>query len=718
MKSYAKGTEDLKSALIKTTAVTTAFGVAAFALVGWQAALAVGIAGVTGALEGYMKGLQEVKVHNAVFNKQGVAINDLSNNLQTTFDKSAESVLKYADTISGLRDKYTSAKSEMDNARDSVDSFMQQLTLQDGKISQSQISELKNRYNELRAKTNETRAAHDQYHIAIIKSLDEQAKKSNESTNKQIDDYKKLQRVLNEYEDEYTKAEFEIRMKRAEGKISQEEYNKAIEDLKVAYGLALPKVWDTSNALTVFNKNLGEIDYKSVQETDTSLKNLKTSMTENIKKVEEYRDGIKKQYDEEIKQNKTKMENLELAYGGYDKLSGKQKEMYDNLATEVANLEKREREVIKNSDNTIKEIQGSYKGYIEGVYADLVSKGADTSSEFKGTMKTVRNEIKTLENVDASGAGKKIKDTLIAGVIKNKPEMVEKVRIELRSVGSAGGKALEEACLKEFNASKPKLVKDAEEKLGKPAAKGATDGVKKGVTENKTSITSAGQKLGDYLIDGSRHSLGWHSPSTVYEQAGKDIILGLSNGLSNNKKQILDTMTKILTELNRTTTKTLKGLKFEINVSTFQNSLNGLLGKLQSFSNKFRSGVNSLLSSFTVSMNGVTVGKDNKIYYTQMPYVAIPRFEQGGYPDSGSLFWANENGIPEMIGQIGNKTAVANNDQITTAITNALVSALSGMNFGGQGTTVVNIGNKKVYEGIGEYINNENERYGTSYITI
>ena len=719
MKSYAKGTEDLKSALIKTTAVTTAFGIAAFALVGWPATLAIGIAGLTGALEGYRKGLEEVKVHNAVFNKQGVAINDLSNSLQATFDKSAASVLKYADTISGLRDKYTSAKSEMDNARDSVDSFMQQLTLQDGKISQSQISELKNRYDQLRAKTNEARAAHDQYHIAIIKSLDEQAKKSNESTNKQIDDYKKLQRVLNEYEDEYTKAEFEIRMKRAEGKISQEEYNKAIEDLKVAYGLALPKVWDTSNALTVFNKNLGEIDYKSVQETDTSLKNLKTSMTENVKKVEEYRDGTKKQYDEEIKQNKTKMEMLELAYGGYDKLSGKQKEMYDNLATEVANLEKREREVIKNSDNTIKEIQGSYKGYIEGVYADLVSKGADTSSEFKGTMKTVRNEIKTLENVDASGAGKKIKDTLIAGVIKNKPEMVGKVGIELRSVGSDGGKALEEAFLKQLDASKPKFVKDAEEKLGRSVGKGTVDGVKKGVDQNKNTLDSAGNNVGKFLEDATRKRLGIQGgTSTVFEDSGKNVINGLTNGIKKNEKTLLDATDKSLSKLTTKTSDTMKKMKFDINTSSFKNSLNGLLGKLQSFSDKFRSGANSLLSSFTVSMNGVKVGKDNKVYYTQMPYVAIPRFEQGGYPDSGSLFWANENGIPEMIGQIGNKTAVANNDQITTAITNALVSALSGMNFGGQGTTVVNIGNKKVYEGIGEYINNENERYGTSYITI
>lgn len=91
---------------------------------------------------------------------------------------------------------------------------------------------------------------------------------------------------------------------------------------------------------------------------------------------------------------------------------------------------------------------------------------------------------------------------------------------------------------------------------------------------------------------------------------------------------------------------------------------------------------------------------------------------EGGFPKTGEFFMAREDG-PEMVGRIGNRTAVANNDQITTSITNALVTALSGMNFGGgQGTTVVNIGGRKVYEGVGEYIDSENDRYGTNYIRV
>lgn len=44
----------------------------------------------------------------------------------------------------------------------------------------------------------------------------------------------------------------------------------------------------------------------------------------------------------------------------------------------------------------------------------------------------------------------------------------------------------------------------------------------------------------------------------------------------------------------------------------------------------------------------------------------------GGFPASGSLFIANENGNPEMVGNWGGKAAVANNMQITEGITRAV----------------------------------------------
>lgn len=103
---------------------------------------------------------------------------------------------------------------------------------------------------------------------------------------------------------------------------------------------------------------------------------------------------------------------------------------------------------------------------------------------------------------------------------------------------------------------------------------------------------------------------------------------------------------------------------------------------------------------------------------TTLPKLKVSWYAHGGYPDKGQLFFANEAG-PEMIGKIGNQTAVANNDQITTSITNALLQALNQYDFGGtQSPTTIYIGNKKVYEGYGDYVNSENDRYGTNTIRI
>lgn len=54
----------------------------------------------------------------------------------------------------------------------------------------------------------------------------------------------------------------------------------------------------------------------------------------------------------------------------------------------------------------------------------------------------------------------------------------------------------------------------------------------------------------------------------------------------------------------------------------------------------------------------------------------IPGFANGGFPASGQLFMARENGVPEMVGKIGNRAAVANNDQITEAFSKSMSQKL------------------------------------------
>lgn len=90
----------------------------------------------------------------------------------------------------------------------------------------------------------------------------------------------------------------------------------------------------------------------------------------------------------------------------------------------------------------------------------------------------------------------------------------------------------------------------------------------------------------------------------------------------------------------------------------------------------------------------------------------LPKYAAGGFPDMGEMFVARENG-PEMVGKIGNKSAVANNEQITTALYNAVKSALGGNNNRG-GTTVLYIDGKVLGKATVDYINNQTMSSGQS----
>lgn len=110
-------------------------------------------------------------------------------------------------------------------------------------------------------------------------------------------------------------------------------------------------------------------------------------------------------------------------------------------------------------------------------------------------------------------------------------------------------------------------------------------------------------------------------------------------------------------------------------VSAFEKVFNKVLSKTDSWAGKMRTAVNDMLSNWSKSMNSVSFNSQGKMSFTPMGKISIPRFEQGGYPSTGQLFIAREAGA-EMVGSIGNKTAVANNDQIVEAVALGVYQAI------------------------------------------
>nr|DAN94844.1 MAG TPA: minor tail protein [Caudoviricetes sp.] len=174
-------------------------------------------------------------------------------------------------------------------------------------------------------------------------------------------------------------------------------------------------------------------------------------------------------------------------------------------------------------------------------------------------------------------------------------------------------------------------------------------GYKNGLKENANIATDEMDSFSKLLVktfhDGA---LKFGSPSKTMEEFGKWSDEGLGNGFSKYAHVALDGLNKML---------------------------NPLLDRLQDFSNRFSSSVNETFSNYAAAMSSIrNVGKT--VTFNPMPTINIPRFEMGGFPDHGQLFYAREGG-PELVGNIGNRTAVANNEQITEGIERAVYRAMS-----------------------------------------
>ena len=103
--------------------------------------------------------------------------------------------------------------------------------------------------------------------------------------------------------------------------------------------------------------------------------------------------------------------------------------------------------------------------------------------------------------------------------------------------------------------------------------------------------------------------------------------------------------------------------------SGLQSGINGIISGVENGINWVVDGLNSL--QFTLP-EWLPVG-GGKHFGLNIPSVSLGRVSlmaSGGFPDCGEMFIAREDG-PELVGRIGNRTAVANNDQIVEGIASA-----------------------------------------------
>lgn len=126
-------------------------------------------------------------------------------------------------------------------------------------------------------------------------------------------------------------------------------------------------------------------------------------------------------------------------------------------------------------------------------------------------------------------------------------------------------------------------------------------------------------------------------------------------------------------------------------------AMNAVIGGIETAINWIVDGINGILGGFNsvVKAAAKIVGADwsGVSLVSNVSLGRISMYEDGGMPNTGELFMARENGITEMVGSMGNHSAVANNDQIVEGIQqgvyNAVMAAMS--NNRGNNTPVVQL---------------------------
>ena len=97
------------------------------------------------------------------------------------------------------------------------------------------------------------------------------------------------------------------------------------------------------------------------------------------------------------------------------------------------------------------------------------------------------------------------------------------------------------------------------------------------------------------------------------------------------------------------------------------------------------------LTGFAIAISGLPAKAGGGFVNGYANGGIIPRFDGGGI-NSADLFLARENNAPELVGRIGNRTAVANQDQMVDVLTAGVIRGLSMMQEGqGSSNTEVNV---------------------------
>lgn len=321
---------------------------------------------------------------------------------------------------------------------------------------------------------------------------------------------------------------------------------------------------------------------------------------------------------------------------------------------------------------------------------DFVNLGQTISDGIKGVFDF---GIAAIEGIDWWTIGEKVRDGL-ATIDWNG---IADGFFELLGAAFGGLSAFFGGLLSDAVSGAQKYFQKKIEECGGNVVKGIFKGI-------KDAIVGIAEWIKDHIftpfMKGFRAAFGIHSPSTVMAEQGGYIIDGLLKGVKDNISKFLNYIKeipgKVLKAIGNIKNKVLQkgsdivsGLKdgFNEKVSTFTSVLGTLPETIRNaIPNLFDVG-SSIIQNFANGFSSVHIpmphigwdwtGGSIRIgnFSFSLPRFNLQWYAKGGFPEMGQLFIANEAG-PEMVGKMGSRNAVANNNQIVDGIKNGVFEAV------------------------------------------
>lgn len=335
------------------------------------------------------------------------------------------------------------------------------------------------------------------------------------------------------------------------------------------------------------------------------------------------------------------------------------------------------------------------------------------------------------------------------------------------SVKDGFEKLFTETLPKFFDETLPQMVqdvadffKDFPEKLS-AVITSVKDGIKdvgseilNGIFEGLNTIGTAITDFADGFVQGFKDAFGIHSPSTVFAEIGGYLIEGLFGGMADWLDDIstwcednivtpfndaMDGALGFEVDVENNATEWWSNVKswwaekvgavesFTTNVknnaSTWWSNVKSWwserVGSVASFSvnvlnqsstwwNNVKKWWSEKVGSLTATLGitlpkiGLNWGEIDVFGWTVKYPKSFYTYAQGGFPDAGQMFIAREAG-PELVGTIGNRNAVVNNDQIVESVSagvyQAVIAAFGSNNDeGGDTKIIINLDGEKIYE--------------------